>query len=119
MALSNRPTKVSFQPLKQNVGGTKTMEDNDINILDSEEHKDYAMAYTLDSFNIPNDQPVIMKIDIEGSECQMMQGATKFFKTHNVKGILMEWGQVAKRCSSIDNIIKTLSVLVNVNSEMN
>ena len=109
VALSNRPTKVKFQPLKQNVGGTKTIEDNDINILEGEEHKDYAMAYTLDSFNIPNDQPVIMKIDIEGSECEMMQGATKFFKTHDVKGILMEWGQVAKRCSSINDIIKTLS----------
>lgn len=106
VALSNKETKVTFKPLNNNVGGTKTVE----NDVEGEENKDYAMAYTLDSFNIPSDNPIIMKIDIEGSECEMMQGAVKFFQTHTVKGILMEWGQVSKSCSTINTIIDTLSV---------
>lgn len=104
-ALSHKALTVNFKEPSDNVGGTHTVETEETLGV---ENVDYAKAYTLDSFKIPNDKPIIMKIDIEGSECEMMNGAHEFFHTHDIKMILMEWGQVAKRCKTINTIIKTL-----------
>ena len=104
-ALSHKELTVNFIEPSDNVGGTHTVE---IEETSGVENVDYAKAYTLDSFEIPSDKPIIMKIDIEGSECEMMNGAHEFFHVHDIKIILMEWGQIAKKCKTIDTIIKTL-----------
>lgn len=104
-ALSYKTLRVNFQGPKENIGGTHTKEVENITGI---ENVDFARAYTIDSFKIPNNKPIIMKIDIEGSECEMMKGATNFFKRHNITIILMEWGQVSKKCKSIDQIIDTM-----------
>eukprot|EP00918_Siedleckia_nematoides_P032677 GHVU01070964.1.p1 GENE.GHVU01070964.1~~GHVU01070964.1.p1 ORF type:complete len:204 (-),score=23.28 GHVU01070964.1:282-893(-) len=47
----------------------------------------------------PNrDHPVIMKIDVEGYECEVIKGMEEFFKFYDVKFIMMEWQWLRRRC---------------------
>ena len=79
---------------KTNAGGTSVTDQLN---LTGEENVDYAFAYTFDSFNIVYDGPILMKIDIEGHECQMFEQIKTFFSKNDVKLIMIEWGQLAKK----------------------
>jgi len=97
-AITNATTKVSFRTPKENAGGTEVY-DNDK--LDGDENVDFAYGYPFDSFNILYDGPIIMKIDIEGHECQMFQHMETFFKENDIRLIMIEWGQLAKHCGNV------------------
>jgi FkbM family methyltransferase len=96
-AITNASTKVSFRTPKDNAGGTEVY-DNDN--LDGTENIDFAYGYPFDSFNISYNGPIIMKIDIEGHECQMFQHIEKFFEKNDVRLVMIEWGQLAKHCGN-------------------
>lgn len=96
-AITNSETKVSFKTPKTNAGGTSVTDQLN---LTGEENVDYAFAYTFDSFNIVYDGPILMKIDIEGHECQMFEQIKTFFSKNDVKLIMIEWGQLAKKCGN-------------------
>jgi len=95
VALTNKRTKVSFRTPYENAGGTEVY-DNDG--LHGTLNKDYANAYPFDDFDIVHASPIIMKIDIEGHECQLFESSENFFKNNNVVIIFMEWGNLAQKC---------------------
>jgi FkbM family methyltransferase len=102
-AITNTVTKVSFRTPKENAGGTSV---SDNKLLAGVENIDFANAYTFDSFNISYDGPILMKIDIEGHECQMFEKINKYFDENDVKLIMIEWGQLVKKCGNqIANIL--------------
>ena len=102
-AITNTATKVSFSTPRENAGGTSVRDNKS---LDGVENVDFANAYTFDSFNISYDGPILMKIDIEGHECQMFEKINKFFANNDVRLIMIEWGQLVNKCG--DKIADTL-----------
>eukprot|EP00918_Siedleckia_nematoides_P030565 GHVU01066225.1.p2 GENE.GHVU01066225.1~~GHVU01066225.1.p2 ORF type:complete len:386 (-),score=34.55 GHVU01066225.1:1225-2382(-) len=57
----------------------------------------------------PNHHPVVLKIDIEGYECEAIRGMEGLFASYDVKFVLIEWGKLKKRCEDVPRLIKTLS----------
>ena len=96
-AITNTATKVSFSTPRENAGGTSVRDNKS---LDGVENVDFANAYTFDSFNIDYNGPILMKIDIEGHECQMFEKINKFFANNDVKLIMIEWGQLVNKCGN-------------------
>ena len=45
------------------------------------EGKDYAWAVSLDSLGLMVPGPVVLKLDVEGHECDALHGATEFSPT--------------------------------------
>ena len=44
--------------------------------------------------------PILVKLDIEGSECAALQGGMGFINRSDVRGLWMEWWQAKPRCCS-------------------
>lgn len=53
----------------------------------------------MDSVRAPETRPLYIKIDIEGSECEALQGMTRFWtETRQIVGLNMEFAQARARC---------------------
>ena len=85
-ALGSKNGIVSFNLNNDNQGGTSVFEKNTQGV----ENVDFAEEKTLDSFDIAGKE-ILLKIDIEGFECNLFNGVEEFFSKNKVQFIWIEW----------------------------
>ncbi|CAC5391395.1 unnamed protein product [Mytilus coruscus] len=97
-ALSDKNEKVKLGKDKGNVGGTFIAKDENMNKIQGSsvegQYSDVVNTAKLDDLlTIPefNLKKVIIKMDVEGWESHVLNGAERFFRKVDVQGILMEW----------------------------
>ncbi|XP_076081479.1 uncharacterized protein LOC143052357 isoform X1 [Mytilus galloprovincialis] len=97
-ALSDKNEKVKLGKDKGNVGGTFIAKDENTNKIQGSsvvgQYSDEVNTAKLDDLlTIPefNLKKVIIKMDVEGWESHVLNGAERFFRKVDVQGILMEW----------------------------
>ncbi|XP_052762005.1 uncharacterized protein LOC128204656 [Mya arenaria] len=87
--ISNETSYVNLKQVDDNVGGTRIIKSSKGEPKDTENS---IITIKLDEIvNMFGDNPVFMKIDIEGYEGLALKGAFSFFKEVDVRYILMEW----------------------------
>lgn len=106
-AVSNNRSLVVLHDAKGNVGGTSVKNVNELDEDIPDDHKAYAILLD-DLCNFFDNSPIFIKMDIEGSEYNALQGGKRFLEKKNVKYILMEWFQ-HKGKKSAEGIINLLS----------
>lgn len=73
-----------------NVGGTSFRHGSGINTI---------LTTTLDdAFSHQTNSLVVMKVDVEGMECAVFDGAHAFLHSNTFLMILMEWAQIKRKC---------------------
>lgn len=74
----------------KNIGGTS---------FQSGQGKGSILTLTLDQvLHTVTGQSVVLKIDVEGMECEAFAGAQRFLHRNHIRLILMEWAQIASKC---------------------
>jgi hypothetical protein len=75
----------------RNYGGTRVVpldkDETETILMDDE---DIAQGVTIDSLNLPTNQPVVLKLDVEGHELSALSGATQFLQNANIVYANME-----------------------------
>jgi FkbM family methyltransferase len=69
---------------------------------------DYGWAISLDSlFSIlPTDRPVVLKVDVEGHECEALSGAFEYLRKVDIKAAFVEFtGDKIQHCDTFQNIL--------------
>jgi FkbM family methyltransferase len=93
VAASNQVNKFTFETARSNIGGTRIIPlvvnhaiDMGTNQPPLVEGNDFAWAIPLDSIRdiFPKNRPVVIKMDIEGSEINAMLGAVEFLKQADI-----------------------------------
>ena len=79
MALWNEPSCVKFEQVYTNIGGTSLFASSESDSLAKQTN--YVAALTLDIVIPPGSKRVsVLKIDVEGSECQVLEGARQLLQ---------------------------------------
>ena len=112
-AVSNTTGLVKFKWWTGNYAGVSigTTDVNSKRILDGKtlEGVDYGRTLEIDRLQdniLPTNRPVVLKVDIEGAECEAMSGALKYFEQVEILYAQIELNPVrsGKRCSNIQDI---------------
>ena len=98
-AISDSYEKVTLGMEKGNVGGTFVNKNKNVNKIQGSsiigEYSDIVNTVKLDDLltipDINNFNKVIIKMDVEGYESHVLNGAERFFRKVDVQGVLMEW----------------------------
>ena len=89
VAATEQPAAFRFHKSRNNFGGTRVVP------IDSNEYilkddKDIVQGVTVDSLNLPTQQPVVLKLDVEGHELSVLSGANHFLQNSNIVYAMME-----------------------------
>ena len=112
-ALSNKPNEyVIFRRHARNIGGTSTVGRN-ISDVTGAFGVDYSTTITLDDLEKEfRGKKLIVKMDIEGSECRAIAGGLHALKSaSSIEVLLTEWFQVGTRCEDGEEYVKNLESL--------
>lgn len=91
-ALSSKYDQMSFTPVNENVGGTS--------MTPSLEHKNVIASVPLDSITFTN-RISVMKIDVEGMEDRLLEGATNTILKHKPTIIIEIWESMFPTTSKV------------------
>jgi FkbM family methyltransferase len=70
---------------------------------------DYGWAISLDSLQdvLPLDRPVVLKVDVEGHECETLSGALEYLRKVNLKAAFVEFrGNTLQNCDMLQSILE-------------
>jgi FkbM family methyltransferase len=132
VALTEQPTMVQFNPLnKKNLGNTSIRHKDETPSATNSHNQNALPAQTSPlaketvgveaAYGIPlsslkdvlpagNNQPVILKIDVEGYECNVLDGALEYLKTVDLLYVSIEWTPTRLRaCRHLENIFDLFS----------
>mmetsp|Transcript_5720 Transcript_5720/g.12635 ORF Transcript_5720/g.12635 Transcript_5720/m.12635 type:complete len:565 (+) Transcript_5720:140-1834(+) len=96
------------------IWGTAGIEGSNIDSsIKSEYETHHVPSYTLDE--LVKEDVILMKVDVEGWEWSVMQGARKMFSKYNVENIVMEYSPgVPERSYNHEAIIATVQMLIDM-----
>ena len=92
-------SRLVWMPETENPGGSRLVRDN-AELVDDMAGEDVQMV-TLDSIDIQGNVPV-MKLDVEGAEAMVLQGAKTFLETHRPVILTEVFGQALRHVSKVD-----------------
>ena len=88
IAATDKPATFRLALSRGNMGGTRVVPIDDSAVNSSD--KNIVWGVTVDSLNLPTNQPVVLKIDVEGHELMVLMGATEFLQNANIMYAMME-----------------------------
>lgn len=107
IAASKEAATFHLKAPHNNKGGTHLVANVD---SDKAIEEGVIKAFTIDSLNLPTDQPVVMKVDVEGHELDALLGAMTFLKNANIVYLAIELRPLdGKGSLGWDEVFKLLS----------
>jgi FkbM family methyltransferase len=111
VALSDKETILDLQTQKigSNFGAVSIDPSKSAEKQDGEKYVDYTPVTKLDDIAnyLPEGRPVVMKVDVEGAECDALSGAFDYLLTLKIEYVAIEWsyGRL-KECKNRDKIFE-------------
>lgn len=108
VAATEQPVTFRFQKAHKNFGGTRVVP-LDNSTSNEYDNKDIVQGITIDSLNLPIEQPVVVKLDVEGHELSALSGANNFLQSANIVYAMMELRPGLHKDPKWESIFQVLS----------
>lgn len=90
IAATEKPATFGFDIHRGNFGGTNVVPIDESKATNNLDDTKIVQGVPIDSLNLPTNQPVVLKLDVEGHELSVLSGATQFLNNANIVYAMME-----------------------------